>query len=78
MLLVTHQWTLEVNISLRPPSWQCIVPGFKEQTVALWFFMFFLYNCQDSLNMYVVSDMFLCCGDFRNLFLYKLKKKSSL
>lgn len=36
--------------------------------------MFALYNCQDSFDAYVVTDMFLCCGDFHDLILHKYEK----
>jgi len=36
--------------------------------------MFALYNCQDSFDTYVVTDMFLCCGDFHDLILHKYEK----
>lgn len=36
--------------------------------------MFVVYSCQNSLDTYVVTDMFLCCGDFHDIILHKSEK----
>lgn len=76
MLLMTHWWMLEVTVRFSSPVFGILSLVSKSKLLSCDFGCLSYTAVRLLSNSYVMTDMFLFCGNFHNLFLCKSKKSA--